>query len=345
MNNKVVMRRIKINSFIIITVLWCVFFSISCVPTAQFHELEDKNKIISNERERFLEQSEMLSVDNAEMSTTITMLEEELELLKTETVGMQKSYEQLSDEYSGLSRRFEDLQQTQEAILTGHSRETSRLLTELQSTQENLQLKEDRLRELEEDVSDGMHELERLRLELDERNQRLIELERIMVAKDSLMRTLKNTIAEALYGFQQEELSVSVRNGKVYVSMEEKLLFKTGSIEVDPRGASALKKLAPILENTPEIYITVEGHTDDVPVRSNPSYHDNWDLSVKRATSVVRILVDNSSIDPDRLIASGRGEYLPLDIREIPEARQKNRRTEIILTPDLDELYRLLETD
>lgn len=339
------MRRPEQNSFIIITVLWSIFFSISCVPTAQFHELEDKNKIISEDRERFLEQSEMLSVDNTEMKTKINMLEEELEMLETNTAETKKSYDQLSGEYADLSRRYEDLQQTQEAILTGHSRETSRLLTELQNTQENLQLKEDRLRELEQNVSDRMHELERLRLELNERNQRLIEMERIMYAKDSLMRALKNTIGEALYGFQQEGLSVSIRNGKVYVSMEEKLLFKTGSIEVDPRGESALKKLAPILEDTPDIYITIEGHTDDVPVRSNPSYHDNWDLSVKRATSIIRILLDNSLIDPDRLIASGRGEFLPLDTEKTPEARQKNRRTEIILTPDLDELYRLLETD
>ncbi|KPK88232.1 MAG: hypothetical protein AMS27_00025 [Bacteroides sp. SM23_62_1] len=328
-----------------ITFFWSIFFFNSCVPIAKFHELEDKNKKIDAEREKFLEQSEVLSVDNAEMNSKISLLEEELEALETKTEETKKSYDKLSDDYADLTRRYEDLQQTQEAIITGHSRETRRLLTELQGTQEELQLKEDRLKELEQNVGDRMRDLEKLRSELNERNQRLIEMESIMYAKDSLMRTLKNTIAEALYGFQQDGLSVSVRNGKVYVSMEEKLLFKTGSIEVDPRGVSALRKLAPILENTPDIFITVEGHTDDVPVRSNPSYHDNWDLSVKRATSIVRILLDNSSIDPERFIASGRGEYLPVDSSNTPEARQKNRRTEIILTPDLDELYQLLESD
>jgi len=345
MNNTVTMKKPEQILFIIITFFLFIFFCISCVPTAKFHELEDKNKSISDDRERFLEQSEMLSVDNAEMKSKIKLLEDELNVLETKTEETIKSYDQLSGEYADLNRRYEDLQQTQEAILTGHTRETRRLLTELQNTQEELQVKEDRLRELEQNISDRMHELERLRSELEERNQRLIELERIMYAQDSIMRALKNTIAEALYGFQQDGLSVSVRNGKVYVSMEEKLLFKTGSIEVDPRGASALKRLAPILEDNPEIYITIEGHTDDVPVKSNPSYHDNWDLSVKRATSIVRILLDNSSIAPDRLIASGRGEYLPLETGNTPESRQKNRRTEIILTPNLDELYRLLETD
>ncbi len=341
----VIMKRLGQLTIIMIMFFGSVLFFVSCVPMAQFHELEKKTQSISEDREKFLEQNETLSVENAEMESKIKLLEKELEALDTEMEETEESYHQLSDEYTSLSRRYEDLQQTQEAVMTGHTRETRRLLTELQKTQEDLQLKEDRLKELEQNVSNRMHELENLRSQLNERNQRLIELERILYAKDSLMKALKNTIAEALYGFRQEGLSVSVRNGKVYVSMEEKLLFKTGSIEVDPRGASALKRLALILENNPDIFITVEGHTDDVPVRSNPSYHDNWDLSVKRATSVVRILLDNSSIDPKRLIASGRGEYLPLDSGKTPEARQKNRRTEIILTPDLDELYRLLETD
>jgi chemotaxis protein MotB len=207
-----------------------------------------------------------------------------------------------------------------------------------------MQLKEDRLRDLEKNINDRMKEAEKLRLQLDERNRRLIELERILTDKDSIMRGLKNTISDALFGFQQDGLSVTIRDGKVYVSMEEKLLFKTGSIKVDPKGVSALKKLGQTIEDIPDIYITIEGHTDDVPVKINPSYYDNWDLSVKRATSIVRILLENSSIDPERLIASGRSEYLPVDSRQTPEARQKNRRTEIIITPKLDELYRLLES-
>jgi chemotaxis protein MotB len=137
---------------------------------------------------------------------------------------------------------------------------------------------------------------------------------------------------------------VSIRNGKVYVSMEEKLLFQTGSIEVDPKGVSALKQLAAVLEQHPDIVITIEGHTDDVPVRSNASFQDNWDLSVKRATSIVRIILDNSHINPQRLIASGRSEFLPVATGTDPVSRQKNRRTEIILTPRLDELYKLIES-
>jgi len=317
----------------------------SCVPTSQLREMETRAQRLEVERDSLFEVSERFSVDNAEMRTRLDKLEDELVGLNKEMDETSESYEKISDEYTHLSRQYDDLQQSQDALLKGHTRETRRLLTQLQKTQEDLQIKEDRLLDLEKSVGDKMHEVERLRAELESQNQHLIEMERILYAKDSLMRALKNTLTEALYGFQQDGLTVSIRGGKVYVSMEEKLLFQTGSIEVDPKGVSALKQVAAVLEQNPEIFITIEGHTDDVPVRSNASFSDNWDLSVKRATSIVRILLDNSSIDPKRLIASGRGEYLPVDSSDSDTARRKNRRTEIILTPDLDELYQILEGD
>jgi chemotaxis protein MotB len=329
---------------IFLTGFMILFFSFSCVSTTKFHELEDRNKTITEDRDRLLEQNEGFSVENAEMKAKLNSLEEEINSLSSESDEAKKTYDQLSEDYNDLSKRYEDLQKTQDAVLSGHTRETQRLLTELQKTQEDMQLKEDRLSDLEKNINEKMKEAEKLRLQLDERNRRLIELERILTDKDSIMRALKNTISDALFGFQQDGLSVTIRDGKVYVSMEEKLLFETGSIEVDPKGVSALKKLGQTIEDIPDIYITIEGHTDDVPVKVNPSYHDNWDLSVKRATSIVRILLENSSIDPEKLIASGRSEYLPVDSRKTPEARQKNRRTEIIITPRLDELYRLLES-
>jgi chemotaxis protein MotB len=331
-------------STILLTGLLLVLFSFSCVSTTKYHEMEDRTKTITEDRDRLLEQNEKFSVDNAEMKAKLKSLEEEMNALTSESDEAKGEYDKLTEDYNNLNRRYEDLQKTQEAVLSGHTRETQRLLTELQRTQEDMQLKEDRLRDLEKNINDRIKEAERLRIQLDERNKRLVELERILSSQDSLMRALKNTIADALFGFQKDGLSVTVRDGKVYVSMEEKLLFKTGSIEVDPKGVSALKKLGQTIEDIPDIFITIEGHTDDVPVIVNPSYRDNWDLSVKRATSIVRILLENSSIDPEKLIASGRGEYLPVDPRQTPDARQKNRRTEIIITPRLDELYRLLES-
>ncbi|MCK4749769.1 MAG: OmpA family protein, partial [Bacteroidales bacterium] len=247
--------------------------------------------------------------------------------------------------YDEMNRRYDDLKQSQEALLKGHNRETRRLLAELQKTQQDLLVKEDLLRELEENASRKMVDLERLRAELEARNQRLVELEQILNAKDQQMKSLKEAISAALYGFEKEGLSVYTKNGMLYVSMDEKLLFQTGSIQVDPRGVEALRTLAGVLEKNRDIKITVEGHTDDVPVRSNASFADNWDLSVKRATSIVRILLDNSTLEPTMIVASGRGEFLPVDNAGTAEARQKNRRTEIILTPRLDELYNLLESN
>jgi chemotaxis protein MotB len=336
--------RITIDkTLMFITLIIAFFFSSSCVSTTKFHELEDRTNKITEDRDRLVAENEKFSVDNAEMKAKIRSLEDDIKSLSIESDDAKKNYDQLTDDYNNLSKRYEDLQKTQEALLSGHTKETQKLLSELQNTQEDMQLKENRLKDLEKTINERIAEADKLRLQLDERNRKLVELERILTSQDSLMRNLKNTIAEALFGFQKDGLTVTVKDGKVYVSMEEKLLFKTGSIEVDPKGVSALKKLSQTIENIPDIYITIEGHTDDVPVISNPSYHDNWDLSVKRATSIVRIMLQNSSIDPERLIASGRGEYLPVDPRKTPDARQKNRRTEIIITPRLDELYRLLE--
>ena len=323
----------------------CTGLAAGCVPTQQFRDIESKKDILNEERNELFAENEKLNVDNLEMKARINSIETDLTGIREEQEVVKEEYNKLTGEYNDLNRRYTDLQQSQDALLTGHTRETKRLLTQLQTTQEDLLAKEDRLRELEESASQKMVDLEKLRAQLEERNQRLVDLERVMNEKDAQMNSLKDAITSALFGFEKEGLSVYTKNGMVYVSMEEKLLFQTGSIEVDPRGVQALKTLAGVLEVNPDIIITIEGHTDNVPVRANASFSDNWDLSVKRATSIVRILLGSSSIDPTRLIASGRGEYLPVEPGATVEARQKNRRTEIILTPRLDELYRLLETN
>ncbi|MCK5463814.1 MAG: OmpA family protein [Bacteroidales bacterium] len=305
--------------------------------------MEDQKNQLNGERNELFAENEQLTVDNAEMQAKIESMESEMEEIEAWKAETQEDYDKLKAGYDELDRRYGDLKESQDALLKGHTRETKRLLTQLQKTQEDLLVKEDLLKELEENATRKMYDAERLRAQLEERNQRLVELEQILNAKEAQMKSLKDAISAALYGFEKEGLSVYSKNGMVYVSMDEKLLFKTGSIQVDPRGVQALKTMAGVLEDNPDIKITVEGHTDDVPVRTNASFADNWDLSVKRATSIVRILLDNSSIDPIRLVASGRGEFLPVDPGGTSEARQKNRRTEIILTPRLDELYQLLE--
>ena len=168
-------------------------------------------------------------------------------------------------------------------------------------------------------------------------------LEEMLSQKANAINELRDKLIAALLGFDENELSVEVKNGKVYVSLSEQLLFKSGSIKVDPKGKQALVKLAAVLNKNPETNILVEGHTDDDPIKST-AIADNWDLSVLRATSIVRILKDNK-VDPKRIIAAGRGEHYPLDTNKTAAGKKKNRRTEIILSPKLEEIFKLLESN
>jgi chemotaxis protein MotB len=222
-------------------------------------------------------------------------------------------------------------------------KETQNLLAELQAAQKNLQDKENIMRQLEQNLDTKKSNLDELNFELEKRNARLVELEKVLDAQKRIATDLKNKVSEALLGFENNGLTVTNKDGKVYVSLDEKLLFKTASWDIDANGKTALKKLAGVLEKNPDIQVTIEGHTDNVPYKPSASeLDDNWDLSVKRATTVVRVLLEGSRIDPKRLTAAGRSEYLPMDSRSTADARQKNRRTEVVLTPDLSELYKLI---
>ena len=178
-------------------------------------------------------------------------------------------------------------------------------------------------------------------LTIAEQAKRLKNLQDLIQAQKDVMNKLKKSIADALINFKADELSVYIKDGKVYVSLQEKLLFKSGSAVVDPKGKEALGKLAQVLNSTNDISVMIEGHTDTVPIKKE-KFEDNWSLSVSRATSIVRILTTGYGFDSHRIIASGRGEFYPVKTNETEEGRAGNRRTEIILSPDLNELYKLL---
>ena len=199
--------------------------------------------------------------------------------------------------------------------------------------------------QMEAMLDEKRRNIENMELELAKRDSRLKDLESILFRKDSVVNALKANVSKALLGFENDGLSIKIQNGKVYVSLEEKLLFKSGSTTVDPKGVDALKKLARVLEQNADINVSIEGHTDNVPYKSNASIKDNWDLSVQRANSIIHILLDDSKINPKRLTASGRGEFSPIASNSTTEGRAKNRRTEIILTPKLDELFKILENN
>lgn len=186
-------------------------------------------------------------------------------------------------------------------------------------------------------------EISKLSGDLAAREKRLKEVEEVLRKRDEATNQLKEKLQQALLGFTKSGLTVDIKNGKVYVSLMDKLLFPSGSIVIDENGKKALAQLAKVLKEQPEINIAVEGHTDNQKVNNLGQIKDNWDLSVLRSTSVVRYLTENEKVESVRMTATGKGEYQPLDKNSTAEARSKNRRIEIVLSPKLDELYNLIK--
>ena len=194
---------------------------------------------------------------------------------------------------------------------------------------------------LSTDAANKASQLNKSQQELADQQQRLEHLQALMDQQKKATQEIRKKMADALVGFNSNELTVSIKNGKVYVSLQENLLFPSGSAVVNPKGKDALGKLADVLNMNPDITVDIEGHTDSIPIRGR--YKDNWDLSTARANSIVRILTQDYKVDPVRVIASGHSQYDPVQSNSTSEGRALNRRTEIILSPKLDELYRLLE--
>ncbi len=210
--------------------------------------------------------------------------------------------------------------------------EVKKLLSDLQSTQEKLQKREDALASAEKNLKISSDQIA-------EKELKLKELSDIVSKQDSLMKNLRKKVADALRGYEGKGLEVINKNGKVYVSLEEKLLFKSGSWDVDEKGEKAIVKLSEFMAGNKDINMVIEGHTDDVPYKGAGNVTDNWDLSTKRATAIVRIMLRNPNINPASISATGRAEFVPLDTEKTAEARAKNRRIEIVLSPKMDELF------
>lgn len=317
---------------------------ISCVPGKKFRELQNTSRQNMIDRDDFKAENLTLSMQNREIEAKIAALEKEMGKTRQDLALAEIERNKAKEELNVITDRYNNLQDAQEELVKGNLNETKKLLADLQAAETNLRQKEDIMRQLEESMDLKKVALDELTNELEKKNARMAELEKILDAQKKTVQDLKNKVSDALLGFENNGLTVSNKNGKVYVSLDEKLLFRTASWDIDVNGRKALRKLAGVLEKNPGIQITIEGHTDNVPYNpAGSQLRDNWDLSVKRATTVVRVLLEGSKINPGRLTAAGRSEYLPVDEANTPEARQKNRRTEIILTPDLTELYKLID--
>ena len=271
-----------------------------------------------------------------EREGTIVALRAQIFDLRNDSLQNGKSLTILQSKYAQLSDAYDLLISKNSRYMANKAKETKKLLEELEQAQLELFAKEDELNRLS-------NSLEAKKQELEERSARVTELETIINKKDSMVTALKQSISKALIGLEGEGLTVVQRNGKVYISLEEDLLFASGKYEVNSGGIAALNKLATALASQKDLEILVEGHTDSIPLSGSGLIKDNWDLSVMRATNVVKVLLKNPSLDPLQLIAAGRAEFVPLAANRTKEGRSANRRIEMILSPNLDDLFKLLE--
>ena len=320
-----------------------VLMMVACVPPTKFKTLQQQNTDCQQERENLKAENDQLLAESLELKLAEERLQKDIKTAGEKSKTCREDLAVLQQQHARLNKDYDDLRDAQQALLKGSEKEIRKLMAELQDSQQDLEQQELELNKLSGTLDEKKKNLEQMQGELNQRNARMAELENILKEQEATVQSLKKSVSEALTGFENQGLTVSQKNGKVYVSLEEKLLFPSGSTVVDPGGVVALKKLAGVLEQNPDISIMIEGHTDDVPVIPGSSFKDNWDLSVLRATSIVRILLQGTSISPKRLTTSGRGEFFPVDPAKTTEARQKNRRTEIILSPKLEELYKLIE--
>ncbi|MDR0668091.1 MAG: OmpA family protein [Prevotellaceae bacterium] len=311
----------------------------SCVSNRQYRSLQSDYRRLLGDRSTLNDRVNALAAENAALTRRLQTLEQTA-----------AAFQSLTTEHDALQQQLAEQQTLMEGLRRDRDREMGSLNVQLQRDREALQAKEDELVErsrqqeqLQQELAERSRALEQLRREMDAHHQRLAELEAALRKKDSTVNALRRRVADALPGFEGKGLTVYSKNGKVYVSMEDRLLFRSGSYRIEPKGADAIGELAKVLAQNPAIHVLIEGHTDDVAYRSGGDLQDNWDLSVKRATTVVRALLHDAAIDPVRITAAGRSEYVPLDDAPTAEARQKNRRIEIILTPKLDELLDLIE--
>lgn len=314
---------------------------VACVPARKYEELETKQKACAEELEALKSKVTGLETQNTELQGMIPGLQEDVARLKGDTTLLGKSLRMKEQQYDKINQLNDELIAKLEKLQKGSAQENQKLMSDLNATKLMLQQKEDELTQLENELNAKKVTLDKLSEELKMREQRVNELEDLIAKKDEAVKALKDKVANALLGFKDKGLSVEQKNGKVYVSMEAKLLFPSGSTKIDSEGKKALIELAKVLQDQSDLEVLVEGHTDTDALKSSSHPKNNWELSVLRATAVVEIMLENSTMDKTKITAAGRSEFLPVD----PNDKAKNRRIEIILIPNLDELFEIISNE
>ncbi|KOS07250.1 cell envelope biogenesis protein OmpA [Flavobacterium akiainvivens] len=300
----------------------------SCVSKKVYTDLENKyaglkkeNRQLSDENTALTKEKNALDLKSKDLQTQLDKLKAERDKLATDYAATKNSLDALKTSYSALEK-------DSSAALDSNVKKNRELLAQLEAKEKALAAEQERLNKLS--------------AELKERSARVDELEGIMSAQQQNLQALKDKLSKALNSFEGKGLTVEQKNGKVYVSMENKLLFGSGSWVVGPEGKKAVVEVGKVLADNPDITVLIEGHTDNVPYQGGGQINNNWDLSTKRATAIVNIIQENKGVDPKNLTAAGRSEYSPIADNATAEGKGKNRRIEIILTPKLDEISKLL---
>jgi len=297
-------------------------FGSSCVSVKKFKDL-DADYLSANKTNELLSQENRdLDMVNMELNENVLRLSKRASSLELDTINLGIDFRKKVRAYTDLSSSYEMLIKSNSTTMAKQAKENRSLMERLGQMDIDLQERERAIHSREQDV---------------------LALENLLQLKDENLNQLKNSVASALLGFTGEGLTVEQRDGKLYVSLENSLLFASGSWTVNDMGKQAINELAKVLAKQSDLQIMVEGHTDDVPYNGTGIIKDNWDLSVMRATAIVRVLSNNKGLDAEKITAAGKGPYSPLVENNSPDNRAINRRTEIILSPNMDELMNLLD--
>lgn len=300
----------------------------SCVSKKVYTDLETKYADLKKENRTLSDENKSISKERNELDLKSKDLQAQLDKLKSERDKLSKDYASTKSGFDNLQSSYNDLEKSSGETNATISKKNRELLAELEAKQKALTAEQERLN--------------KLKAELQDRSQRVDELEGMIAAQEAGLKKLKETLSKALNGFEGKGLTVEQKNGKVYVSMENKLLFGSGSWNVGAEGKKAVVEVGKVLAANPDISVLIEGHTDNVAYNGSGQINDNWDLSTKRATAIVHILRENKGVDAKNLTAAGRSEFAPVAGNDSAEGKSKNRRIEIILTPKLDEISKML---
>jgi len=323
---------LNIKSMIKKVVLAMVVISLttSCVSKKVYQDLEGKYADLKKERNALADENELFKNEKNKLELDKNNLQAELDKLKAERDKLASDYAATKKSLDNLKASYSALEKNSNDALESNMKKNRELLAQLEAKEKALAAEQERLNKLKKDLESS--------------SSRLAELEKMIADKEAAMRKLKETLSKSLKAFEGKGLTVTERDGKVYVSMENKLLFESGSWTVGSEGKKAVDLVGKVLGDNPEISVLIEGHTDNDKITGSigGGVENNWDLSTKRATAIVTILSANSKVKKENLTAAGRGEYAPLMSNDSAEGKAKNRRIEIILTPKLDEISKML---